>query len=107
MGPKTEDESFALRFENFPAKGVSTQIRTVALGPTSDKVVILIEADDEELHVTVGNGPANMDAPLVVAEMLRSIATTLEDEGFVSQYNESIADSLFESTFPLVEGPLG
>lgn len=88
--PKTEETAFALEFENFPAAGSSTAIRTVALGPTSDEVVVLIEGGGDTLKVTVGNGPSNADAPTEIAQLLRDIASTLENEDFLAAYDEAI-----------------
>lgn len=86
-------EELDLDFHNYPGGSTDGIVRDgLVFGSGSTDFAMLIEfsPDSDGLRVTVGNGPPHPDAPVALAEMLRSIAEIIEDLGDRDEYWEAI-----------------
>jgi len=91
-----------LRVINYPHEGDGSVLRTVAFGPASSEIALLIEVDPEggevpRITYTVGNGPTNEELAESVSEMLHEMADLISDAGqhpdFLAAVAEASADN--------------
>lgn len=85
-----------LRVINYPGDGTRSALRTVAFGPASPDIALLIEVGSGEVPrvtYTIGNGPENEALASEVSEMLHEMADLLADAGGEPEFLAAVAEA--------------